>query len=426
MAFADAFATTRRVSTRALAVRAGPCTMRAMRWWWGAAIGIAGAVLAACAGLGGRVETAKVRWQRVPLERALKEPEPTPEAHARIVTVMAVRSYAAGIGIAVGERFATLSRSDLDRPGFVLTASERWRLHPYSWPTPPAGTLPYKGFDDRQLARDDATRLEEAGYDTEIRTDGAFRSFPWLPPPLLPSHLRRDHVPLARLVLRELYRDTFTLPGGHAVAFNESLANFVAHRGAIEVFRERGPAADPARLRQAEVAWKAERRFATYLGRLTRDLEAAYALSPDAETALAAKARILDGARADLESLSAHFERMGLPAFEAPRNNAALLSRLRRTKDLDVFEAVYERTRDLRRTLDVIEWEARAQPDNPLGALRSALALEPREFTSRGDAHREAQPSGGRTEWASPSSDGDPGTPASSAPRDPAPPTPGA
>lgn len=410
----------------------------------GVAIGVVGLVLVGC-GVGSRYETMKVRWRRVTLVEALAEPERAPVERERIETVIAARAFAAALGLDVGEHFGTLSAIERDHPGYVLTAAEELALRPYLWREEPVGARSGKAFLERHEAEDEAARLARAGYDTHVRAATTFRSFPGLPIPLLEADLRRGPVALARRVLREIYRDTVALPGGAATGFGDSLASFVGHRGAIALFA--GPPEQAERLRQARIAWQAERRYAAYLERLAGALARAYA-QPGADSARDAKRRFFRAARADLRALSEHYEALGVRRLRAPRNNAALLYELERTRGLDLFEAVHERTRDLRRTLDVVEGVARTRGGDPFLAVRSVLA-GPGPAATSATPEPAAAPSPGRPSGspgrlmlqspgqtaasappeapptpASPSPAGPSGTPASTVPTDPAPPTP--
>jgi predicted aminopeptidase len=379
--------------------------------WRSAIVGLAGLGVA-CTPIGGgptRIETMRVRWQRQPLVEALADPSLPPAWRPKIETVLAARQLADTLGLAVGEHFGALSRLAVDHPGYVLTAAPRAALIPYTWHVPALAPTPYRGFSDWVLADADAVLLEAQDYDTHVRIANRFRPFPHLPLPLIERHLRRDDLPLVRLVLADIQRETLALPGAGALTFTESLATFVAHRGAIALFAARAPESDT--LRRAEVAWQAKRRYAAYLARLAREVQAAYRSAPDEDAALRAKARLLATARSDLAALSRHYEPMGIARLRAPHNNAALLNALARTSGLDVFEAVHERTRDLHRTLDLVMRVARARPDAPYDAIRDALLDGgPRPLIL------DFMP-------ASPSPAEPPETPPSTAPADRAPPT---
>lgn len=333
-----------------------------------------GVVLVGCSPVDGArlgIEALKVRWHRVPLAKALSDEEIGADWRRNIETVVTLRRFAASLGLEPGDTFATFTRLDLDHPGYLLMASPRASLQPYAWWTPTLDTVPYKGFLELRLARDEAALLEHQGYDTYIRIASTFRSFGCLAPPLLDEHLRRAQVPLARLVLREIQRSAFALPGAPAVPFNESFASFVGYRGAIAYFEARAPESASSRI--AHVSWKAERRYGAYLTRLAAALRGAYRTAGNEPAALAAKARLFEAAKNDLHALSAHYESLGIPRLRVPRNNAAVLYDLYRTSGFDLFEAVHARTHDLRRTLDLITRAAAARPDAPYEAIRDAL-----------------------------------------------------
>ncbi len=317
-------------------------------------------------------EGLKVRWHRVALAEAAVDEELSAEWRRKIELVIAVRRFATRLGLDPGDAFATFTRLHLDHPGYVLSACPRASLQAYTWWAPPVDAVPYKGFVELRQARDEASLLEARGYDTYIRIASTFRSFGWLATPLLDQHLERDDVALTRLVLREIQRDAVALPGARALPFNESFAAFVAYRGAIAFFKEHAPDSDLVRL--ARVGWKAERRYGAYLQRLASDLEGAYHAAADEDAAVEAKSRLLEAAQLDLDTLSEHYESLGIPRFRSPGNNAALLYALHRTSGFDLFEAVHARTRDLPRTIDLITRAATARPEAPYEGIHDTLA----------------------------------------------------
>ena len=315
-------------------------------------------------------EEAKILWRREPIATVLARPDLEPEVRRKLELVLAARRYAESIGNKVGGSFTSLSYVDGPTMLYVLTATPQTSLEPHTWWFPIVGTVPYKGFFDRARAEAEAKTLVERGLDTSIRGAAAFSTLGWFDDPLLRHQLGADDVALVNLVLHETYHNTFYARGAHATAFNESLATFVGHCAAIDFFAARADGAE--RVTTAREAWEDERVFATFVQTLGTQLRELYA-SKDAATALAGRADVFKEAQDAFPSLPFHgkrFERFD----DVQLNNAVLLQSLLYTTDLDVFESIAARLGGVRPALDMIEAAARAEPKDPFGAVRRALA----------------------------------------------------
>src|SRR5271154_1351767 len=79
-----------------------------------------------------------------------------------------------------------------------------------------------------------AAALRAQGLDTMVRRAVAFSSLGFFDDPLLSNLLKLDRVELAGVLIPELFHRTYFLPGN--VMFDESAANWVGTRGAVEFF----------------------------------------------------------------------------------------------------------------------------------------------------------------------------------------------
>ena len=315
-------------------------------------------------------EEAKILWRREPITAVLAQPDLEPDVRRKLELVLDARRFAEGMGLEVGGSFSSLSYVDGGTTLYVLTATPCTSLVPHTWWFPIVGRVPYKGFFERQLAEEEARALAAHGLDTSIRGAAAFSTLGWFDDPLLRHQLAGGDVALVNLVLHEVYHNTFYATGAHATAFNESLANFVGHRAAIDFFATRP--ADAVLLAQAREAWDDERLFATFVQGLASRLRALYA-GADEAGALAGRVTIFAAAVAEFQTLPFHgrrFEKFD----DVPLNNAVLLQSLLYTTELDVFENIAARLGGVRSALDLIETAARAEPKDPFGAVRRALA----------------------------------------------------
>jgi predicted aminopeptidase len=323
-------------------------------------------------------EEAKILWRRQPIPEVLADAGLDAGTRRKLETVLAARDFAVGLGLDVDGSFGTLSFSDRETNITVVTAAKRTALESYTWWFPIVGRMPYKGFFDPRRADAEAADLARRGYDVYVRPAAAFSTLGWFADPLLRHQLRHDEEFLVDLVLHELLHNTFYVRGQSA--FNESLATFAGHRGAIAFFRAHPERAHPPRggdlLARAEANWADALRFGAFVTRLATLLRGAYADAPDAAHALGARAVLFARAREEYRALP--FVGGGFPSFlEEPLNNAVLLHYLIYGTDLDLFDAIYHaRGDDLRAALAFIRAAARTAPDDPFGAVRRAVAAE--------------------------------------------------
>ncbi|MBI3769294.1 MAG: aminopeptidase [Deltaproteobacteria bacterium] len=320
-------------------------------------------------------EEAKILWRREPMARVLARGDLDADVRRKLETVLAARTFAMEIGLDVDGSFGSLSYSDREANVFVVTAAKRSALEQYTWWFPIVGSVPYKGFFDPQQASAEAAALEARGYDTYVRTAAAFSTLGWFADPLLRHLLRYDEEFLVDLVLHEVYHNTFYLRG--QAAFNESLATFVGHRGAIAFFRAHPERAHPAGeddlAARANATWDDARRFGAFVSRLATLLRGVYADAADPAQTLAARDTLFAQARAEYRALP--FANGGFPSFVAePLNNAVLLYYLLYGTDLDLFETIYHaRGDDLGAAIAFIQAAAKTAPSDPFGAVRRAF-----------------------------------------------------
>lgn len=347
---------------------------------------LAGLVCAACLSacsplyvLRAGYEEARILWHRQPIRALLQDDERIDAAtREKLRLVLRVRGFAEReLGFRVGESYTSISRLPTPPTIFVVSAAPRTRLEPYTWWFPIVGRVAYKGFFNADAAAAEARRLQAAGFDTATRTAAAFSTLGWFADPLLPHLLEYDSPTLANVVLHELFHNTFYLAG--ETAFNESLANFAGHRGAIAYFtREHGAAHEHTR--DANDAWQAELAAAEFFARASSRLDALYAAALSEAEKLERRDAVFAQIRAEFESLSGTV----IADFRTGEiNNAVVLQYLTYLTDLHVFERAYRQNgRNLRRTLEAIR-SAAAEAAQPFEAVRRHVEAAARESDLR-------------------------------------------
>jgi predicted aminopeptidase len=319
-------------------------------------------------------EEGKILWRRQPIVGLLGEPELHDETREKLALVLAVRDYAQSVlGLNVAGSYSSYSYVDRSDLTHLVMAAPKTELRPYTWWFLVVGRVPYKGFFSRSDAEGEADRLEALGYDTNIRTSAAFSTLGWFDDPLLSHLLRYDKVVLAEVVFHELFHNTLYIKG--AGAFNESAANFVGHRAAIDFFGERF-GADSAEHLRALRAWQEEREFAGFIQEVVGTLSGLYGLDIATPDKLRLREEVFTRTKSEW---GRRIEGNPLHRFRGfqyqPLNNAVLMHYMVYLKELQLFESLYEfEGRHLGRTIVSLR-QATKRGGEPFSALRSWLEL---------------------------------------------------
>jgi predicted aminopeptidase len=354
------------------------------RWLLAGALLIAGIGFAptGCYLSRGAWEEAKILSRRRSITEIVRDDRLDSVTRRKLQIVLAARQYAVdSIRLRAKESFTTYSPLDRDTLVLVLSAAYRDKLEPYTWWFPIVGRVPYKGYFDFKAAKRAADGLYNDGYDVALRPSDAFSTLGWFNDPLLSTSLRRDSLDLVNTVIHELTHNTFYAPS--SVAFNESFASFVGARGAAAFFRAHGAPIAAARV---DAEWEDEKILGSFWAALTHTLDSSYKAHPgDRAARIAVRDTVYALARKILVSDIAPRLATVSPRYaeRVPLDNASLLARRVYARNLDLFDAVYERQgKNLRHTIGRIIALAKSSPKDPYGALRQWLGPP---FTGRQD-----------------------------------------
>jgi predicted aminopeptidase len=315
-------------------------------------------------------EEAKILRRRQPITELISNPAVDSVTRAKLRLVLDAREFAVdSLGLRARESFTTFSQLDSDTLVLVLSAAYRDKLEQHTWWFPIVGSVPYKGYFDFAQAHRDANELARRGFDVYLRPSAAFSTLGWFNDPLVSATLRADSLDLANTVIHELTHNTFYASG--QAEFNESFANFVGARGAELLFRFRGNDRAAAEISDR---WGDEKLLGAFWSRVYASLDSAYAAHPDDRAArLAARDSVYHRARVSLVfELGPQLRTVGPRYLERVRlDNAALLARRVYLRDLELFDAVYQREgKNLRASIRRIIELAKSREEDPFGAVR--------------------------------------------------------
>jgi predicted aminopeptidase len=327
-------------------------------------------------------------WRRKPIDTVLARGDLQPEVRARLETVLKVREFAREhLGLNVGGSYATISAVDKGAIVWVVMAAPRDSLEPYTWWFPIVGSIPYRGYFNKDRAEAEAAEMERRGYDTMVRPAVAFSSLGFFNDPLLSNLLRLSRIELSGVIIHELFHRTYFLASD--VMFDESAATYVGSAGAVKFFEaSEGPGSADAVA--ARGVLDADLKFAHFLNDESARLAELYGSGIPPEEILKRRVKIFAAIKADYAQLKPQLS--GLERFDLdkhPLNNAVLINYLIYFHDLDNFAALDRIYRgNLHDTVKAIIALAESDRENPFDPIERAARVGPlRAVSEAGKPH---------------------------------------
>ncbi len=317
-------------------------------------------------------EEGSILWRREPIESVLQRPDLDPETQEKLKLVLSVREYARDVlKFRVGGSYASYSYVDRSVLSYVLMATPKTDLTPYTWWYLFVGRVPYKGFFAEEAAKTEAESFHAQGYDTYIRTAPAFSTLGWFDDPLLAHLLKYDRVTLAEVIFHELFHNTLFVSG--SVDFNESLANFIGNRAAILFFRDRYGDGSPEHQRAIR-AWEEELEFSAFIAQVARSLGELYGRDVAEEEKLRLREEIFSRSKEEWSHRIAGRPAHRFRAYSQQQlNNAVIAHSLLYLRDFKLFESLYEaQGNDLAKSVELIEKSAQDGAD-PFKSVRGLM-----------------------------------------------------
>ncbi len=227
---------------------------------------------------------ARLLWSRESLtpDKIAALPAGEREAYEAFRSALA---YGESLGLPRMSSYTRLADTDRDWLVQVVTAAPANELEPVTWWFPVVGSVSYRGYFDAERAKKYADELRGDGYDVYLRGSPLYTTLGWFEDPLPRPILRW---PLQDVVDTAIHEQVHVLVYVESdVAYNESLATFIAHHATEEYFRDRPELAERARESFAD-----ELVFAQMLNDLRAELAALYAKKVTPDEARAQRAPI--------------------------------------------------------------------------------------------------------------------------------------
>ena len=154
----------------------------------------------------------------------------------------------------------------LDQPyvTYLLRVSSAYELKAYKWHFPIIGSVPYKGFFDKEEAKEAARSFPKEKYDVYLRGVRAYSTLGWMDDSILSSMLYYKEVEFVVMIFHELAH-TVLFFKDH-IDFNERFAEFIGRRATIQFYldKEGEQSETVQKIRQQ---WDDELLFSSFMAR---------------------------------------------------------------------------------------------------------------------------------------------------------------
>lgn len=221
----------------------------------------------------------RVLWNARPVEEVLNDPQVPDSLKQKLLLVQEVRNFAVdSLGVSESENYTSLYDQQGKDILWIVTAARPYSLKQKQWRFPVVGQVSYKGFFDRERGLQEKAVLGEEGYDTYMRSVGAWSTLGWFKDPILSNLLFRGDGGLANTIIHELTHATLFVKD--SLEFNENLATFVGHQGALRFIAYKW-GEDSEEMRRYLNGYESRHRFSEHMLRGLRQLGALYESFPE-------------------------------------------------------------------------------------------------------------------------------------------------
>ena len=177
--------------------------------------------------------------RRISIEEALEKYNFSEKEKKKLNLVSEIKSFAQEkLKMDIDEDIYS-SYIQLDQPyvTYLLRVSSAYELKAYKWDFPVIGSVPYKGFFDKEKAIEEAKSFPKEKYDFYIRGVSAYSTLGWFEDSILSSMLSYEESDFVVVIFHELAH-TVLFFKDHT-NFNERFAEFLGRKAAILFYLEK-------------------------------------------------------------------------------------------------------------------------------------------------------------------------------------------
>ncbi|TGL61261.1 aminopeptidase [Leptospira ognonensis] len=285
-------------------------------------------------------EQGRILWHRQKIENIILENKLEEDSLQKLRLITKVREYAIS-KLALNEKggFKYFTKLNREAIGWNVSASEPLSFTSYTWWFPIAGTVPYKGFFDKEYAIELENELKNQGLDTRIRVIGGYSTLGWFSDPVLSPQLKWDEHLLVGLVFHEMAHATVYLPGDSDL--NESYASFVEEKGVESYYLE----TEGTKSKSLEKIYKekeSKKQSLFLLKKYARMLDQVYNSNLSSEEKLKSKKEIIHAFKEEILKIGIISEKKTEEFRKREWNNEDFLGFLRYHSGVKGFETIFQ------------------------------------------------------------------------------------
>lgn len=177
-------------------------------------------------------------WNARPVQEFMNDPAFPDSLKTKLRLIDDIRNFAIdSLGLKDTKNYKTLYDQKNQEVMWVVQACEPFELKPKEWHFPIVGTVPYKGFFEKEKALTLSKELEAQGYDVSVRNPGGWSTLGWFTDPILSGMLDRSEGDLASLIIHEMVHATVFVKDD--ADFNENLADFIGDTAAYHFLKHK-------------------------------------------------------------------------------------------------------------------------------------------------------------------------------------------
>ncbi len=232
-------------------------------------------------GVGQGLGLLKIIREARPVEEFMRDPAFPDSLKTKLTLIAQARQFAIdSLGLNDTDNYKTMYDQHGEELMWVVMACEPFRLKEKRWDFPVIGSVPYKGFWDREKALREKESLEREDWDVAVRNPGGWSTLGWFSDPILTGMLRNSDGDLASLIIHEMVHATLYVKDSSD--FNENLASFIGDRGA-EVFLAKTYGDTSRQYRAFAFEDTGNRKVTEHMLRASQKLDSLYATFPENE-----------------------------------------------------------------------------------------------------------------------------------------------
>lgn len=170
-------------------------------------------------------------WKAQPIDKVLQDTTFPDSLKQKLKLVTEIKQYTIdSLGMAPTKNYSSVFDQKNKSLLLNVSACKPFSFEPKEWTFPFLGTVPYKGFFDKNEAKKEILHLRMQDYDVDVYSPSGWSTLGWFNDPILSNMLKRSEGSLSNLIIHELTHGTLFVKNN--VNFNENLANFIGDKGA--------------------------------------------------------------------------------------------------------------------------------------------------------------------------------------------------